>query len=114
MQIHHFYTNLSQSWIDGERKQLLPAVSRAFGDRLLKRYVVADPDILEEELSSDDHLLILATDGLWDVVSNQDAIMMVRVRRTDPSEHPTNTEPDSAPSSGGGSRVQPGDQCIRD
>ncbi len=55
-------------------------VSRAFGDRLLKRYVVADPDILEEELSSEDHLLILATDGLWDVVSNQDAIMMIRVR----------------------------------
>ena len=55
-------------------------MSRAFGDRLLKRYVVADPDILEEELSSDDHLLILATDGLWDVVSNQDAIMMIRVR----------------------------------
>ncbi len=55
-------------------------MSRAFGDRLLKRYVVADPDILEEELSSEDHLLILATDGLWDVVSNQDAIMMIRVR----------------------------------
>ena len=56
-------------------------MSRAFGDRLLKRYVVADPDILEEELSSEDHLLILATDGLWDVISNQDAIMLVHVRQ---------------------------------
>lgn len=58
----------------------LPAVSRAFGDRLLKKYVVAEPDVLEESLTGDDTLLIMATDGLWDVVSNQDAISMVRVR----------------------------------
>ena len=49
------------------------AVSRAFGDRLLKQYVVAQPDVLEESLTGDDTLLIMATDGLWDVISNQDA-----------------------------------------
>jgi protein phosphatase 1L len=54
-------------------------VSRAFGDRLLKKYVVAEPDVVEESLSGDDTLLIMATDGLWDVISNQDAISMVRV-----------------------------------
>ncbi len=56
------------------------AVSRAFGDRLLKQYVVAQPDVLEESLTGDDTLLIMATDGLWDVISNQDAIGLVRVR----------------------------------
>ena len=55
------------------------AVSRAFGDRLLKKYVVAEPDILDTALTGNDTLLIMATDGLWDVVSNQDAISMVRV-----------------------------------
>lgn len=55
-------------------------MSRAFGDRLLKRFVVADPDILEAELSAEDRLLILATDGLWDVISNQEAISLIRVR----------------------------------
>ena len=55
------------------------AVSRAFGDRLLKKYVVAEPDILDTALTGGDTLLIMATDGLWDVVSNQDAISMVRV-----------------------------------
>lgn len=55
-------------------------MSRAFGDRLLKKYVVAEPDVLEENLTGDDTLLIMATDGLWDVISNQDAISMVRVR----------------------------------
>mmetsp|Transcript_561 Transcript_561/g.1674 ORF Transcript_561/g.1674 Transcript_561/m.1674 type:complete len:329 (+) Transcript_561:344-1330(+) len=54
------------------------AVSRAFGDRLLKKYVVAEPDILDTALTGGDTLLIMATDGLWDVVSNQDAISMVR------------------------------------
>ena len=57
----------------------LGAVSRAFGDRLLKPYVVADPDIQEEDLSSEDHSLVLATDGVWDVISNQDAISLIRV-----------------------------------
>lgn len=47
------------------------AVSRAFGDRMLKRYVIATPDIREEWLSSEDDLLILASDGVWDVLSNQ-------------------------------------------
>jgi protein phosphatase 1L len=54
------------------------AVSRAFGDRLLKRYVVATPDIREEQLSSEDESLILASDGLWDVISNQDAAALIK------------------------------------
>jgi serine/threonine protein phosphatase PrpC len=53
------------------------AVSRAFGDRPLKRYVIPTPDIRDESLTQDDDCLILASDGLWDVVSNQ-----VRASRT--------------------------------
>jgi hypothetical protein len=47
------------------------AVSRAFGDRPLKPFVIPTPDIQDEWLSHDDEFLILASDGLWDVVSNQ-------------------------------------------
>jgi protein phosphatase 1L len=54
------------------------AVSRAFGDRLLKRYVVAEPEIQEETIRDDVEFLVLASDGLWDVVSNQDAVSMVQ------------------------------------
>lgn len=55
------------------------AVSRAFGDRLLKRYVVADPEIKEEQVvDGEDDALIMATDGLWDVVNNQEAATIVR------------------------------------
>ncbi|KAG7965491.1 hypothetical protein I3843_08G004600 [Carya illinoinensis] len=54
------------------------AVSRAFGDRLLKRYVVADPEIQEEKIDSSLEFLILASDGLWDVVSNEEAVELVK------------------------------------
>ncbi|OEL34657.1 putative protein phosphatase 2C 10 [Dichanthelium oligosanthes] len=54
------------------------AVSRAFGDRLLKQYVVADPEIKEEVVDSSLEFLILASDGLWDVVNNEEAVAMVK------------------------------------
>lgn len=52
------------------------AVSRAFGDRLLKQYVVAEPEIQEEEIDGVD-FIIIASDGLWNVISNRDAVAMV-------------------------------------
>ncbi|CAN6918926.1 hypothetical protein HID58_040578 [Brassica napus] len=61
------------------------AVSRAFGDRLLKQYVVADPEIQEEKVDSSLEFLILASDGLWDVVSNEEAVGMIKVIE-DPEE----------------------------
>jgi len=47
------------------------AVSRAIGDRLLKDYVIPDPDVVRWVCSSDDMYIVLATDGLWDVFTNQ-------------------------------------------
>lgn len=54
------------------------AVSRAFGDRPLKKYVRADPYVRSEDITSDDEFLILASDGLWDVVNNEEAVQLVR------------------------------------
>jgi protein phosphatase 1L len=56
------------------------AVSRAFGDRLLKKYVVADPEIQEESITKDVEFVVLASDGLWDVVSNQNVVTMVLIK----------------------------------
>lgn len=52
------------------------AVSRAFGDKLLKPYVVADPEIKEEVIDGVD-FIIIASDGLWNVISNEEAVAMV-------------------------------------
>mmetsp|Transcript_60980 Transcript_60980/g.96959 ORF Transcript_60980/g.96959 Transcript_60980/m.96959 type:complete len:535 (+) Transcript_60980:46-1650(+) len=50
------------------------AVSRSFGDRLLKRWIIPDPEVMAHKINSKtDLFLILATDGVWDTVSNQEA-----------------------------------------
>ncbi len=65
-------------WVGTWRVGGVLAVSRAFGDRLLKRYVVAEPEIQEDIIQKGVDFLILASDGLWDVVTNQEAVSMVK------------------------------------
>lgn len=50
------------------------AVSRSFGDRGMKQYIIPHPEIREDVLGSSNTCLVLATDGMWDVMSNQEAI----------------------------------------
>ncbi|XP_021275850.1 probable protein phosphatase 2C 9 isoform X2 [Herrania umbratica] len=50
------------------------AVSRAFGDKNLKSHLRSDPDVQNADVDSDTELLILASDGLWKVMSNQEAV----------------------------------------
>ncbi|KAI8474166.1 MAG: CDC45-like protein-domain-containing protein [Monoraphidium minutum] len=52
----------------------LLAMSRALGDHFLRPYVIADPEITSFRRSPDDELLVLATDGLWDVFAAQEAV----------------------------------------
>ncbi|KAK1320641.1 putative protein phosphatase 2C 52 [Acorus calamus] len=52
------------------------AMSRAFGNRLLKQFVVAEPEIQEDEVDEELEFMVLASDGLWDVVPNEDAVML--------------------------------------
>lgn len=54
------------------------AVTRAIGDRRLKKYVCPDPEIKERALKAGDEFLVLATDGVWDVLSSQECIDVVR------------------------------------
>ncbi|KAJ6811865.1 putative protein phosphatase 2C 41 isoform X1 [Iris pallida] len=54
------------------------AVSRAFGDRSLKLHLRSDPDIRAEEANSDTELLILASDGIWKVMSNEEAVDLAK------------------------------------
>lgn len=48
------------------------AMSRAFGDPQLKaqRYITAEPDVKFMPLHDKLHYIVLATDGLWDVMSS--------------------------------------------
>ncbi|MEW5319690.1 MAG: hypothetical protein WDW38_010828 [Sanguina aurantia] len=49
------------------------AMSRAIGDHFLRPYVIAEPEITVLHRSSQDEVLIIATDGLWDVFGNSEA-----------------------------------------
>ncbi|XP_016481942.1 putative protein phosphatase 2C 39 isoform X2 [Nicotiana tabacum] len=49
------------------------AVARAFGDKSLKMHLSSEPDVMVELIDDDTELLILASDGVWKVLSNQEA-----------------------------------------
>ncbi|RCV13570.1 hypothetical protein SETIT_2G355800v2 [Setaria italica] len=54
------------------------AMARAFGDFCLKDYgVISVPEFFHWSLSEKDQFVILASDGVWDVLSNQEAVDIV-------------------------------------
>ncbi|KAK4391829.1 protein phosphatase 2C 7 [Sesamum angolense] len=65
---------------DGYRVSGVLAVSRSIGDRYLRPYVVADPEIMFVPRTKEDECLILASDGLWDVMTNEEACDLARRR----------------------------------
>jgi protein phosphatase 1L len=64
-------------YVSAGRVKGLLSVSRAIGDSSLPQ-VIAVPDILQRELTDEDEFLILACDGLWDVVTDQQAVSLIR------------------------------------
>lgn len=53
------------------------AMSRAIGDASLKPFVTCAPEIMSRKIEEDDCYLVLATDGLWDVMSNEEVASFV-------------------------------------
>lgn len=64
---------------DGARVLGVLAMSRAIGDNYLKPFVSCEPEVTITDRTSDDDCLILASDGLWDVVSNDTACGVARM-----------------------------------
>jgi protein phosphatase 1L len=54
------------------------AVSRAIGDVALQPYVSCEPEIREKDITPEDEYLILASDGVWDVMRNEDVGRLVK------------------------------------
>ncbi|KAL3825321.1 hypothetical protein ACJIZ3_021350 [Penstemon smallii] len=65
---------------DGYRVSGVLAMSRSIGDRYLRPYVIADPEIMFVPRVKEDECLILASDGLWDVMTNEEACDLARKR----------------------------------
>jgi serine/threonine protein phosphatase PrpC len=55
------------------------ALTRSFGDEILsKKGVICEPEIKEFLLEKDDKFIVIGSDGLWDYISNQECINIVK------------------------------------
>jgi len=65
-------------FIKGGNVNGLIAVTRALGDLHMKKYLSNEPYFTRTELTAEDEFLIVACDGVWDVVSNQNAVDFIK------------------------------------
>ncbi|XP_031255815.1 protein phosphatase 2C 51-like [Pistacia vera] len=63
---------------NGSRVLGVLATSRSIGDEYMKPYVISEPEVTVNERMESDDFLIIASDGLWDVVTNEFACEVVR------------------------------------
>nr|KYP70350.1 putative protein phosphatase 2C 72 [Cajanus cajan] len=69
--------HIQRVWLPNENSPGL-AMSRAFGDFMLKDHgIIAIPDISFLTLTSKDQFIVLASDGVWDVLSNKEVSSIV-------------------------------------
>eukprot|EP00587_Corethron_hystrix_P010002 CAMPEP_0113322784 /NCGR_PEP_ID=MMETSP0010_2-20120614/15837_1 /TAXON_ID=216773 ORGANISM="Corethron hystrix, Strain 308" /NCGR_SAMPLE_ID=MMETSP0010_2 /ASSEMBLY_ACC=CAM_ASM_000155 /LENGTH=228 /DNA_ID=CAMNT_0000181401 /DNA_START=331 /DNA_END=1014 /DNA_ORIENTATION=- /assembly_acc=CAM_ASM_000155 len=54
------------------------AVSRSLGDHALKEYVIGQPFLFDIVLEDTDKFVILACDGVWDVMTDQNAVDIIK------------------------------------
>ncbi|XP_004298898.1 PREDICTED: probable protein phosphatase 2C 8 [Fragaria vesca subsp. vesca] len=61
----------------GSRVLGVLSTSRSIGDHYLKPYVIAEPEVTVSKRTESCDFLLIASDGLWDVVSNECACQFV-------------------------------------
>ncbi|XP_044471823.1 protein phosphatase 2C 53-like isoform X2 [Mangifera indica] len=65
---------------NGHRVFGVLAMSRSIGDRYLKPWIIPEPEVMFISRAREDECLILASDGLWDVMTNEEACNLARKR----------------------------------
>ncbi|CAK7324144.1 unnamed protein product [Dovyalis caffra] len=63
---------------NGHRVLGVLSTSRSIGDQHLKPFVSSKPEVTVNERTENDEFLILASDGLWDVISNEFACQIAK------------------------------------
>ncbi|KAM5557657.1 putative protein phosphatase 2C 8 [Rosa sericea] len=63
---------------NGSRVLGVLSTSRSIGDQYLRPYVISKPEVTVTKRTEEDEFLILASDGLWDVISNEVACQVVK------------------------------------
>jgi len=53
-------------------------MSRSFGDEIVRSVgVISDPEIREIELEEQDKFIIMASDGIWEFMTNREVLEIV-------------------------------------
>ncbi|KAL7114024.1 hypothetical protein ACP275_04G095700 [Erythranthe tilingii] len=65
---------------NGHRVLGVLAMSRSIGDRYLKPSIIPEPEVMFVPRAREDECLVLASDGLWDVMTNEEACDVARKR----------------------------------
>ncbi|KAM0064346.1 putative protein-serine/threonine phosphatase [Helianthus debilis subsp. tardiflorus] len=64
-------------WLPNEESPGL-AMSRAFGDYCIKNFgLISVPQVIQRHITTQDRFMVLASDGVWDVISNEEAVEIV-------------------------------------
>ncbi|XP_066348920.1 probable protein phosphatase 2C 37 [Miscanthus floridulus] len=93
-------------FINGYRVRGILAMSRAIGDRWLRPEVIAEPEITITDRTVEDQCLILASDGMWDVIDNDIACNVAREVLED--WNPPPADPTAAAAAAGGAPAAAG------
>ncbi|KAI7751314.1 hypothetical protein M8C21_002874 [Ambrosia artemisiifolia] len=73
----HDEPDVSRVWLPNNDSPGL-AMARAFGDFCLKDFgLISVPDIFYRRLTEDDQFVVLASDGIWDVLTNKEVVDIV-------------------------------------
>lgn len=83
------------------------SVSRAFGDVDATPYLTHRPDIFRYRLDKNDKFIVLACDGLWDVMSNQDVVNFILLNSYDGT-----TQNRNKLKGGGGKKINIADMLV--
>jgi len=70
--------NDAGGFLVGGRVNGIIAVARALGDHNMKQYIIGTPYTSSVKLTDEDDFLVLACDGIWDTVDDQQAIDLLR------------------------------------
>jgi protein phosphatase 2C len=96
---------------DGARVFGMFAMSCAIGDSCLKPFMILDLEVwVVERKDGEDEFLILASDGLWGMVSNEVACKVVRTCLWNRAPHLHGEEERSSPTSNLSPRQSSGDE----
>ena len=60
-------------------------ITRALGDHCMKQWIISTPHVTVVELVPTDEYLVLACDGVWDVINDDEAIAFLKEKQEAPA-----------------------------